>query len=292
MNPPALSPQGDALLVSTRDHKLLLVGLDGSQPVKLADEVTQYAWSGDGRYVVYAHLEPMGSPSYVQVPYSVTRDGNTRHKLDFESGNIALLPDIGNNATWELRSSGKRGLWRVPLDGSRAEFVVSMPDTPSGGVRVTPDGKRMAYLCRGGVCLQNMDGSAWTKLQTQPYKIAWSKDGSMLAVLTMHNLLLYNADGTMRGSPQYAMMPTGALPSITQEDLTLEWTADSRFLLAFAGNIARDGRQSLLEIDTHTGYAWGNLAPNWARSFSIAPDGKRLVLRGSAAEFWIADLAP
>ncbi len=289
INPPVLSPHGDALLVSTRDHRLLLAALDGSPPVKLTEDVTQYTWSRDGRYIVYAHMEV---PNYVQVPYSVTRDGQTRHKLDFESNNIGSLPDVGSDTTWEVRRIQRRGLWRVPLDGGQAEFIVSMPDVTSGVVRVSPDGKRMAYLCVGGVCLQDMDGSNWTKLQTQPYKVIWSRDGSMLAVLTMHDLLIYSADGTMRGSSQYAMMPAQGIPSITQEELTLEWTADSRFLLTYIGNIARYGRQSLIEIDTRTGYAWGDLAPDWARSFSITPDGKRLILRGSAAEFWIANLAP
>jgi len=291
INPPALSPQGDALLVSTRDHRLLLVPLDGSRPVELADEVTQYAWSADGRFVVYAHMEPMGSPSYVQVPYSVTPDGKKRHKLDFEAGNIGMLPDVGKEETWETRWWGKARLWRVPLDGSKAEFAVSMPDATFGEARVTPDGKRMAYLCKGGVCLQDLDGSNWTRLLTQPYSVTWSRDGSMLAVLTMHNLLLYNADGTMRSSPQYAMMPSEVVPSITREDLTLEWTSDNGFLLAYVGNIPRHGRQDLVEIDTQTGFAWGRLAPDWATSFALSTDGRRLILRGSASEFWIADLS-
>lgn len=292
LNPPALSPQGDALIVSTRDHRLLLARLDGSPPLQLADEVTRYAWSSDGRYVVYLHMEPMGSPSYIQVPYSVTADGKTRRKLDF-AREVYDMPDVTGDSTWEVRSMQKLGLWRVPLDGSPAEFVVSMPDALYSNVfKIAPDGKRMAYLCAGGVCLQNMDGANWRKLLTQPYRLTWSRDGSMLAVLTMHNVLLYSRDGTMKGSPSYDMVPLQGITGITQEELTLEWSAESRYLLIYLGMLARHGRQSLVEMDTATGYMWGGLAPEWAKSFNLTPDGRRLILRGEPAEFWIADLVP
>lgn len=290
LNPPALSPQGDALLVSTRDHRLLLARLDGSPPLELASEVSQYAWSADGRYVVYLHMEPMGVPTYIQVPYSVTPDGQARHRLSFES-HVTSIPDVGAENTWEMRWTQRPGIWRVPLDGGPAAFVVSVPGAEPGyEFKVAPDGKRIAYICKGGVCLQDIDGSNWRKLPTQPYRVFWSRDNSMLAVLTMHNILFYSRDGTMKSSPQYSEIPLEGISGISQGSITLEWTADSRYLLVYLGMLAYQGRHSLAEMDTVTGYTWGSLAPEWAKSFSISPDGKQLILRGEAAEFWIADL--
>ncbi len=278
-NPPALSPRGNALLVGTRDHRLLLAKLDGSSPIKLADDVTRYTWSPDGRYVVYLHMEPMGAPSYVQAPYSVTPDGRERHRLDFGSGNIGLFPEVTRDGAWEM----ERGLWRVPFDGGPAEQVVSMPDATYGNAfRIAPDGKRVAYPCRGGLCLQDMDGSNWRKLDTAPYDMAWSLDGSILAVVSGRDVLFYSREGELLRKVR---------ANVNFDEVTLQWTADSRYLLAYLGSLVRTGKQGFVEIDAATGQVWGGLAPDWAGLFSTSPDGKRLVLRKGAAEFWIADLA-
>jgi hypothetical protein len=276
---PVWSPQGDAFLAvqATDDaHRdLWLVPLDGSAPTRVAEDVTDYNWSPDGRFIVYGQ----GGQGAV---FAVSRDGQVRHEL--ARPDIAVLPGLTNEGAWY----GEGGaLWIAPFDGGPAQKLMALP---AGGVtliRPAPDGQRLAYACSAGLCLQDRDGAAVVSVAVHSLALAWNPDGTRLAAVAWDTsqywpraatLTLIARDGTVLR--QVPLAPDGPVDPP-------QWLPDGRHLLVQTYPYA--GRRIVL-VDADNGQALDLTQPHWDPWFALAPDGQSVLLTNGRGGFWRSDL--
>lgn len=282
----AISPDGSEFLVTEKvgygdDRRdLWLVKLDGSPPRRIAQRVIYYAWSPDGRSIVFNTGEE-GFPIF-----SADGNGENRRKLA-NQGYGAPLSTTGEGV-WYITNDA---LMIAPLDGSSARELPLPPDAALPTVVYpSPDGKRIAYGCGPAVCMQDVDGSRWTRTGTTPGEMAWSRDGSKLAVATQGLITdpyrlerdvvlnILDRDGSVVTTAAVAPNGSGGTP---------QWTPDGEYI--FVQTVPSMGRR-IIAVDTATGNSVDLTKPRWDPWFTLAPDGKYVIMMNGRGDFWRSEV--
>jgi WD40 repeat protein len=176
-------------------------------PFPTAYEVTTSALDGSDPFVVAA--PPLSNN--IQQIFAVSPDGT---KLAFANqdtpGQDPWLYVVGADGT---------GLTRIGLSPGWAAF--------------SPDGTKIAFSSGGGIQVGNTDGSATRQIaQHQDGQVAWSPDGSVIAVAGA-GLVFLDPDATDESCPHGGCTPpTGDPPrTITTEYVSdPAWSPDGAFL--------------------------------------------------------------
>lgn len=281
------SPQQDAFL-ATRSiafdrNELWLLKLDGSPPIRIAQNARDYAWSPDGRYIVFTDLV---LPSRVYVssrnslqPRALTRDPSL------------APPGLDRVGVWYVFQGA---LWLVPYEDGSPRRLAELPDIGNANkdwiveeivVRPSPDGKRVAYTCETKLCLQDRDGGGWIRTAVPVRELTWNPNGSHLAVVHWDYarqaevvLTLVRRDGTLEQQIPLAPSGTAAPP---------QWAPDRRRLLV--QTFPFDGRR-ILTLNIATGEVLDLSQPRWDAWFALAPDGRQILLFNGRGDFWLSEI--
>ena len=198
---------------SDEGGELWVVGVDGSDPTKLADTPEGWSswdvwvWSPDGSRIAYEVSTDNGGYQL----WVVGADGSNPTKLtdSYYYTSLSWSPD-GARMAYGVDTSGftlvPDELWVVDADGANP---TKLADTPGGlvvsGFGWSPDGARMAYMVNtadgGELWVVGVDGSDPTKLADTPEGWSsvdvsvWSPDGARLTH-TADGLWVVGVDGS------------------------------------------------------------------------------------------------
>lgn len=280
------SPQQDAFLATRAPtferNELWLVKLDGNPPIRLAQNVRNYAWSPDDRFIVFTDLL---SPNRVQI---ISRDSMQSRGLTRDP--TLSLPGIDREGVWYVFQNE---LWLAPYANGTPRRLAALPDLKSVNVdwiveeivvRPSPDGERVAYSCEGRLCLQDRDGSNWIRTQVYLREATWNLGGSHLAAVQWDYagetlmLNLVRRDGTLEWRTSLAPSGTAAPP---------QWTPDGRRL--FIQTFPFDGRR-ILTLNVANGEVLDLSQPRWDAWFALTPDGKATLLFNGRGSFWMSEI--
>jgi hypothetical protein len=315
------APDGQSFLVAINadpgDANLQLwqVMLNGAPPRRLAEAVSSYTPSPDGRSVVFLRFDPTS-----RAPWA-------RYAL--------MVADIGSGAQRQIGMTDRAGiglagdavffldagiLWRAPLDGGSSQRLAALPgatrilgeDAP---LAVSPDGRRVAYRCASDVCLADVSGAHPVRIALgyaapdqpveaatpgpvptaapagleQPYLdalgITWSHDGQRLAISAAATdsrgypaLLIVTRDGSIERKLPIGPDGSTELP---------QWTPDDRYL--FLTTYPAGGRR-LVAVQIATGTVIDLSHPRWDAIGRLSPDGRRVLLWNGRGDFWSTEI--
>jgi len=219
-----------------------------------------YAWSPDGRFVTYYHdqqgvmLAPADGQSEPQllvpgtaVDWSPDGDRFVYSEFDRNKGECQIyLKDFQGAGEAQWLTEGRHAVWSP--DGQRIAFVKN--ETAGGG----------------DVYVINVDGSGERKLMgvgpTNALPLAWSQDGSRLAVATGGLFVVDLATGEKRKLSENAPYPPAWSPDGTQLAFTF-WEGDRPWQSASVYIVNADGSGQPQKLTDGSGPAW-------------SPDGSRI----------------
>lgn len=296
----APSPDGSSLVFSARgvaagqwwrkghshlDECEIWLMRDGSTPgyEKLTDRGAKNMWpmwSSDGRSIFYVSDRGGTENLWVQ---SVA--GQARQITQFKTGRV-LWPNISYDGR-EIVFERDFGIWKLDTgSGQATEVRISRRGAAAAPnvehlrladqlreLRLSPDGKKMAFVVRGEVFAASArDGGDAARVTNNPandYEITWAPDSRRLA---------YVSD--REGTPHVYLhdFATGAEIQLTRaagSDANPRFSPDGK-LLAFE----RDGRELvLLDVDSKHERKLASILSqrpplNPDQSFAWAPDGK------------------
>ena len=296
-----MSPNGKGLLVSYYGNypgaPLWLLKLDGGQPVKVAEHVSDYAWSPDGRYIVYTLDESDARPVPNFPLYVVRSDGgNSVRLVDYGK---AKLAGVAQDGLWHVKDDA---VWVAPYDAGPARQISQVANAMDVRVYPSHDGSRFAYHCQGELCLQKVGETTSIKVRIPGFRspqsydalltqVAWKQNDSQVAIVVHEiaspssywdyrdaRLLLLDLSGRiLHDSP---IAPAGAAG-------TPQWTHDGRYI--FVQTTPYGGRR-IVAVETETGKAWDLTGPRWDPWFTLAPDGKYLLMHNGRGGFWRSEI--
>jgi PKD domain len=311
------SPQGDAFLVmqtiNYEQHDLWLVNLDGTPPVRIAQNVQDYEWSLDGKYIVYLresndiYPQPVIDQTYPPVRQHLVDIVSVR-RTDGSERVVAQTPnrDLPGTTSEGIWYEWQDAVWLAPFEGGTPKQSVSLPDlnppvpgappyVSSKPIRPSPDGARIAYACGENLCLIDRDGTNWARVTSVPdanplsfgdRAIAWSADGERVALVwgdrnysdaqtAATRLFIVTRVGTVER--EIAIAPEGFPVGVPQ------WTPEGKRI--FVQTYPFGGRR-ILTVDVTSGEVLDLSQPRWDAWFALAPDGNRLLLANGRGGFW------
>ncbi len=161
---------------------VMVMNVDGSNPITLTTRGRDAVWSPDGRQVLFAGDEGWGI-------YVVAADGSSQpHRLPVTGRGMKWSPD-GRLIAFECRDS-EASNWDICVskpDGSSLWNLTDTPESDDACPSWSPDSKRLAF-CGGmggadGLYVVNTDGtdrSILTK-SSSIVDVKWSPDGGKIA---------------------------------------------------------------------------------------------------------------
>lgn len=296
----ALAPDGRriafALVTKHSDLLSLPLGKDGSPSAEpaslfpsLSSRKSQPLFSLDG-----AHLSfQVWRPGEGGVVYTATSDGRN----PAPAGNLSALAGANWNPEGRLvmvvrDSPDRRRLVEIDPASGRERVLRELP--PAGWMRLSPDGKEVAFMCGGepvfAVCVAGVAGGEPRRLVAPESGAgwpAWSPDGRQLAVE------LYDGEDTyIAVVPREGGTPRRITPEPGQS-WPHSWTPDGRSVV-FAGQ--RQGIWNVHAVDVEDGRqrrltSYGRAIVN-VRYPAWSPAGDRVVYEYSdvSANVWVAPL--
>jgi hypothetical protein len=319
------APDSTAFLIRARgkhrDEALWRVTLDGAAPRRVAGNVASYAWSADGRQIIY--LTSAATNDAPVERYTITvADWNGENRRDIGASDSNQVTVIGT----DVYALAGGALWRRPLDGSAAQQLGMLPDLDLGvaapdALAVSPDTQRVAYRCGGNVCVADVTGANIARVdlgypipqqilrrapaasglaptaptlssspaQIASIELAWSPDGSRLAVVAGAA-----PQGHSRERPPELWLV--GRDGQTQRSIVLgpdgptrapQWTTEGRFIIV---NTFPIGGRRIIAVDSNSSDAWDLSEPRWDTFAMLMPDGKQLLLWNGRGGFWKAEL--
>lgn len=195
---PRVAPDGRRLICNRQERGargVWVCDIPGGEPRKLADEadgeLTSGFWSPDGTQIVLSSPNPRLRKSRV---VRVSPDGSGQVALPIPETDHVL--DWSPDGRWFATKAFGPPIHLVHPDGTGRRLLFE--EGVSGlSVRFSPDGRSIAYVrdetvgdrSRFRVETSDLDGQhRWTILEVsgrqEPFHLAWSPDGTELAVLT------------------------------------------------------------------------------------------------------------
>lgn len=288
----APSPDGKEVLIrqfsgqeSEKDlWKLDLVSKNA--PLRLTDQVLDFAWSPDGKHVIYN--------TEIGITNAMKADGTKER--------------AGSSFAPELRGFNSKGLWEGDFSkvthypfsfGDEVEAGTFLP-TRANNVFPNPQGTRILYPCElFALCYQEEhDAQSWHTDASQSSaatdgrqaRVAWTPNGKKAAVTNtpaqgqygfrvepVELLVLGQQGATIH---RLTIAPNGVAG-------TPQWTPDGRFVLV---QTQPYGGRRIVAVDTETGKAWDLSRPHWDAWFAMMPDGKSVLMANGRGGLWRADL--
>jgi Tol biopolymer transport system component len=243
-----------------------------------------------------ASLSPDGWRVALSIPQGKTQDiwiydiaNHTLNRLTFEAQNqkpfwtpdgkrVIFFTSLGGQAT-------EQRLYWKPADGSGAAERL-LEDNVSIYAAISPDGKTLAYTPRssaglnGGIWTVSIGGdrkpAALISASAQELSPAFSPNGDYIAYTAF--------EGGTRAAYVQPYPPTGGRWQVSAFDNGLEpqWSRDGKKLFYRAGNTIM-----VVPIETKPSFKAGapqkfvsdlTPAPGAVKNYSVAPDGRRLLL--------------
>jgi WD40 repeat protein len=263
---PTFSPDGAQLAylsastpgVDLSEH-LAVANADGTEPRALwsgrfnDQTFHQVVWSRDSRHVAASRATSEAYPNTGDRLVIGHRDGSPATVLDWGvgefPGGLTWSPDGRRLAAIVGINDSTDGIEVRDLDGSPPRAIVTAPDI--GAIAWSPDGTTIAYSARSVATNARRDLYFVDASDPHPVAVqagspgseslmAWSPDGSMLAVLVFDS-----------GSPQVGTFSTRVIdrngvdlhrlgPFPLSSNLFFTWSPDGRFLLYTGGGATAD----------------------------------------------------
>lgn len=306
------APNGTAFLAARwteeRETSVWHVPTDGRPDRLVGGNVYDYQWSPDSRYL--ALVKPIVAAGF----RVVIQSAGTGSELEIDAvvGSRAR-PGVTDHGVWFPQPDG---VWRATWTDGDLHRVMTWPSdpafTPSSPlqwsddptvqegelvpeaalVRPSPDGTRMAYSCRGGLCFANLDGTGQTTVDVRAYEVAWSPDGQLLAAIESVPTESWG-DGLPRDPRRLWLLDKdGERMTMAAVDLwgpvsPPTWTLDNQRLFLTA--CPYDGRR-IITVDAATGEARDLSQPRWDAWAALMPSENALLLSNGRGGYWRAGI--
>jgi Tol biopolymer transport system component len=161
------------------------------------EEASDAAWSPGARRLAFScfwRLENGASQSDV---CTVARDGSELRRLTGRGGGEPTWSPRGQIAfVRPVVYQGTPRLWTMNADGSSPPRRLT--DGWARNPAFSPGGSRIAYECRGAVCVVAADGGGRRRLARFGSSPAWSPDGRWIAYIGQQGIVRVRPDGSGR----------------------------------------------------------------------------------------------
>lgn len=160
------------------------------------DEASDAAWAPGGRRLALScfwRLENGASQSDV---CTIAPDGSALRRLTISGGGEPTWSPQGQIAfVRPVVYQGRPRLWTMSADGSAPRrLTAGWARNPS----FSPGGSRIAYECRGAICVVRADGSERRRLARFGGSPAWSPNGRWVAYIGQKGITRVRPDGSGR----------------------------------------------------------------------------------------------
>ena len=288
------APDASAFLMAVEQkagqRQLWVVPLNGEPPVAVGpvSDVREYGWSLDGRTIVYTRFDPDASavdPTHpfavlaVAAPGTASVSARSAGPVTLVTGlNTDQLPGLTAEGAWFFTNDA---LWRAPYDGGQPTLILQ--DVSSGRApRPSVDSQRVAYACGNAVCLVDVDSTNPSQVKGNlADEMAWSPDGAQLAVidrdpnnLSAVRLIVLSRAGEKRWEAPIAPRDVTDPP---------QWTPDGNAI--FIQTFPQEGRR-IIAANLATREVLDLSREHWDTYFTLAPDGRTLLLNNGRGDFW------
>lgn len=243
----AWTPDGKIIYSSNASGKpdLWRINADGNQLQQLTADVGNNGFpavTADGRYIVF-NSDRSGSGGNVGV-WRVDSDGGNPRQLT--SGQLDIDPHPLPTNDWVVFSSinsGKRTLWKVPIDGGRAVQII---DALSEYPVASPDGKWLACSYRdeknmaaARLAVIPINGGSPVKtfdIAVSPGRLVrWAPDSSALTYVTFNNGV-----GNLWSLPLTGGAPKQITDFRSNQIFGFDWSPDGKWLALARGLETRE----------------------------------------------------
>ena len=193
---PAPSPNGRTIALPG----LWLVdgrGMNLRRVPGIEDEASDAVWSPGGRRLALSCLWRLENGASQSDVCTVAPDGSAFRRLTITGGGEPSWSPRGRIAfVRPVVYQGRPRLWTIPADGSGPGRRVTggWARNPS----FSPGGSRIAYECRGAICVVEADGGGHRRLARFGSSPAWSPNGRWIAYIGQDGITRVRPDGSGR----------------------------------------------------------------------------------------------
>jgi Tol biopolymer transport system component len=193
---PAPSPNGRTIALPG----LWLVNANGANLRRVPgveDDASDAAWSPRGRRLAFSCLWRLQGGASQSDVCTVAPDGSSFRRLTMTGGGEPTWSPNGQIAfVRPVVYQGRPRLWTMAADGVGP--ARRLTDGWARNPSFSPGGSRIAYECRGAICVVAADGSGRRRLARFGSSPAWSPNGRWIAYIGQDGITRIRPDGSGR----------------------------------------------------------------------------------------------